>query len=79
MVVDYDLSNLPTDQVEMWIWLRADGIRGQIMAAQAERLGLPLALGRRMGLALTEKPQPIFNNGGLVADAESSVAEKKEV
>jgi hypothetical protein len=79
MFVDYDLSNLPDDQAELWVWLRTDEIRGQIMAAQAERLGLPLALGRRMGLALTEKPQPIFDNGGLVADAETSVAEKKEV
>lgn len=79
MIPDYDLSNLPDDQVEIWIWLRSDGIRGQIMAAQAERLGLPLALGRRMGLALVEKPQPIFNNVGLVASPLTSVTEKKEV
>ena len=45
MVADYDLSNLPTDQAEVWICLHADNICSQIMAAQAERLGFPVHLG----------------------------------
>jgi len=62
MVVDYDLSNLPDDQAELWIWLRTDEICGQIMAAQAERLGFPLALGHHIASAIIRKPQAIFNN-----------------
>ena len=38
---------LPTEQVDLWIYLQVDGIFGQIMADQAERLGFPLALGRQ--------------------------------
>jgi hypothetical protein len=53
MVLDYDLSNLPTDQAELWICLQADSIRGQIVAAQAERLGFPLALGPWMVPGIT--------------------------
>jgi len=60
MVVDYDLSSLPTDQAELWICLQADAIRGQIMAAQAERLGFPLALGHRLISAMTQKHPAIF-------------------
>ena len=41
MAPDYDLSNLPTDQVDLWIYLQVDAIFGQIMADQAERLGFP--------------------------------------
>jgi hypothetical protein len=60
MVVDYDLSNLPTDQAEVWICLQADNICAQIMTAQAERLGFPLALGDRIVAAMTQKQQAIF-------------------
>ena len=38
MVVDYDLSDLPYHQAEVWVCLQADAICGQIMAAQAERM-----------------------------------------
>ena len=43
MIADYDLSNLPNEQAETWICLRADEICGQIIAEQAERLGFPVA------------------------------------
>jgi len=45
MTPDYDLSNLPTSQADVWINLQVDAILGQILADQAERLGFPLALG----------------------------------
>ncbi len=60
MIADYDLSNLPTDQAEVWICLQADAIRGQIMAAQADRLGFPLISGHRIVSAMTQKQQAIF-------------------
>jgi len=63
MVVDFDLSILPDDQAELWIWLRTDEICRQIIAAQAERLGFPLALGHRIASAIIQKPQAMFNNG----------------
>jgi hypothetical protein len=63
MAPDYDLSNLETSQADLWIYLQADAIFGQIMADQAERLGFPLALGHCIVSAMTEKPQAIFNNG----------------
>jgi hypothetical protein len=63
MIPDYDLSNLPGDQAEMWICLRADHICGQIIAAQAERLGHSLVLGHSIVAAMTQKPEAVFNNG----------------
>ena len=63
MAPDYDLSQLPTRQADLWICLQADVIFGQIMADQAERLGFPLALGQTIVSAMTQKPQAIFNNG----------------
>ena len=60
MVIDYDLSNLPTDQAELWICLQANSICGQIMAAQAERLGFPFVLGGRIVSAMTQKQQTFF-------------------
>ena len=64
MAPDYDLSTLPAEQVDLWIYLQADIICGQIMDDQAERLGFPLALvGKVSFSAMTAKPQPIFNNG----------------
>ena len=45
MTPDNDLSNLPTSQADVWIYLQVDAILGQILADQAERLGFPLALG----------------------------------
>ena len=62
MVVDYDLSDLPDDQAQLWVWLRTDEICGQIIAAQAARLGFPLALGHRITWAMTQKPQAVFND-----------------
>jgi len=60
MVVDYDLSDLPYHQAEVWICLQANAICGQIMAAQAERLGFPLVLEDRIVSAMARKPQAIF-------------------
>jgi hypothetical protein len=68
MAPDYDLSNLATSQVDLWIYLRFDDIFGQIMADQAERLGFPLVVGDSVVSAVTEKPQAIFNNGKRGAD-----------
>jgi hypothetical protein len=68
MAPDYDLSNLETSQVDLWIYLQFDAIFGQIMADQAERLGFPLAVGDCIVSAVTEKPQAIFNNGKRGAD-----------
>lgn len=62
MTPDYDLSNLPTSQADLWIFLQVDAILGQILADQAERLGFPLALGICTVAALTEKPQAILNS-----------------
>ena len=68
MAPDYDLSNLPTSQADLWISLQADAILGQILAEQAERLGFPLALGNCTVAALTEKPQAILNTAQRGAD-----------
>jgi hypothetical protein len=69
MAPDYDLSNLPTSQAELWICLQVDAILRQILAEQAGRLGYPLALGDCTVAALTEKPQVIFNTAQRGADA----------
>ena len=61
MAPDFDLSKLPADQADLWIYLHVDAIFGQIMADQAERLGFPLALGDSIVSAMTAKPQAIFN------------------
>jgi len=45
MTPDYDLSNLHTDQAELWIYLRFDAIFAEIFADQPERWASPLALG----------------------------------
>lgn len=68
MAPDYDLSNLPASQSDLWLYLQVDAILGQIMADQAERLGFPLALGDCIVLALREKPQAILNSAYGVAD-----------
>ena len=62
MAPDYDLSNLPTDQVDLWIYLQVDAIFGQIVADQAERLGFSFTLGDRIVSAVKEKPQARFSN-----------------
>jgi hypothetical protein len=62
MAPDYDLSNLPTSHVDLWIHLQVDAIFGQIMADQAERLGFPLALGDCTVAALTAKPPARLNS-----------------
>jgi len=63
MAPDFDLSNLPVSDADLWICLQADNIFGQIMADQAERLGFPPALGDSIASALVDKPQGVFNNG----------------
>jgi hypothetical protein len=45
MTPDYDLSNLQTDQADLWIYLQVDVILAQILADQTERRTSPLALG----------------------------------
>ena len=45
MTPDYDLSNLQTDQADLWIHLRVDAILAEILADQPERRTSPLALG----------------------------------
>ena len=45
MPPDYDLSNLQTWQADLWIRLQVGALHAEIFAAQAERLGFPLALG----------------------------------
>ena len=62
MIPDYDLSNLHTDQADLWIYLQVNVILSQILAEQAERRGFPLARGNCRVAALTEKPQAIFNS-----------------
>ena len=62
MTPDYDLSNLHTDQADLWIYLRVDAILAQILADQTERLGFPLALGDCTVAALTEKPPARLNS-----------------
>jgi hypothetical protein len=63
MAPDYDLSNLETAQVDLWVYLQGNFIFGQIMADQAKRLGFSLVLGDCIAPAMTEKPQAIFNTG----------------
>jgi hypothetical protein len=64
MAPDFDLSNLPSSQVDMWLFLQSGDILGKIMAEQAERMGFPLALRDRIVSAITMKPQARFNNDG---------------
>ncbi|MGA2610148.1 MAG: hypothetical protein ABSH01_22120 [Terriglobia bacterium] len=68
MAPDYDLSNLETSQVDLWMYLQVDAIRAEILADQAECLGFPLALGDGIVSVVTEKPQAIFKNGKRGAD-----------
>ena len=51
-MIDYDLSNLPIDQAELWICLQANSICSQIMAAQAEQLGFSFVLAPPPSLSL---------------------------
>ena len=62
MAPDYDLSSLETSQADLWLFLRVDAIRAEILAEQAKRLALPLALGRCALAAITEKPQATLNS-----------------
>jgi hypothetical protein len=68
MAPDSDLSNLPTFQVDLWIYLQFDASVGQIMADKADRLGCPLAGGNCIVSAVTEKPQALFNSWKRDAD-----------
>jgi hypothetical protein len=62
MAADYDLSNLPTDQAEVWICLQADVIYGQIVADQAERLGFSYGPGHSIVSTLSRRSLVIFSN-----------------
>jgi len=62
MTPDYDLSNLEASQADLWLFLRVGAIRAEILAEQAKRLALPLALGRCALAAITEKPQATLNS-----------------
>jgi hypothetical protein len=68
MTPDYDLSNLPTSQADLWVFLQADDILSQILTKQAERLGCPLALRGCTFAARMEEPQAIFNTARRGAD-----------
>jgi hypothetical protein len=57
MTPDYDLSNLETSQADLWLFLQVEPIRAEIVADQAKRLALPLALGSCAVAAITGKPQ----------------------
>jgi len=61
MTPDYDLSNLETSQADLWLFLRVDTIRAEILVDQAKRLTLPLAPGSCAVAAVTEKPQATLN------------------
>ena len=61
MAPDYDLSNLETSQVDLWMYLQVDAIFGQIIADQAKRLRFPLALRRCPVAVLTGKPPAKLN------------------
>jgi hypothetical protein len=45
MTPDYDLSNLHTDQADLWMYLQVDAILSEILADQPERRASPLTLG----------------------------------
>jgi hypothetical protein len=45
MILDYDLSNLHTDQADFWMYLKVDTILAEIVADQPARRASPLALG----------------------------------
>jgi hypothetical protein len=68
MAPDYDLSNLETSQVDLWIYLQLDALLDQILAGQAERLGFPLVVGDCIVSAVAEKPQALFQNEKRGAD-----------
>jgi hypothetical protein len=68
MAPDYDLSNLETSQVDLWIYLQFDSIFGRIMTDQAERLGFPFLVGDCIVSAVTEKSQALFFKGKRGAD-----------
>jgi hypothetical protein len=55
MAPDFDFSNLPECEVEMWINLQAEAIIGQIMADQATRLGFPPAMAYSIASAMANK------------------------
>ena len=61
MTPDYDLSNMPTSHIDLWMYLQGNAIFGQIMDDQAERLGFPIALRDCTVAALTEMPPARLN------------------
>jgi hypothetical protein len=68
MAPDYDLSNLETSQVDLWINLELDDIFGHIMPEKAERLGFAPVEGDCIISAVAEKPQAAFDNRKRGAD-----------
>jgi hypothetical protein len=77
MTPDYDLSSLETSQSDLWLFLRVDAIRAEILADQAKRLALPLALGSCAVPVITEKPQATLNSVQPGANVQTSVSENK--
>ena len=63
MAPDFDLSNLQTAQVDLWICLQADAICGQILADQAQRLGFAFALRGGIVSTVSREAPAIFSNG----------------
>ena len=45
MTLDYDLSNLHTDQADLWMYLKVSTMLAEIVADQPARRASPLALG----------------------------------
>jgi hypothetical protein len=74
MTPDYDLSNLETSQADLWLFLRVEAIRAEILADQAKRLALRLGLGICAGAAITEEPQATLNSVQPGADVQASVS-----
>ena len=65
---DYDLSNLETSQVDLWIQLELVDIFSQMKADQPERRAFAHVIGGCIISAVTEKPQAALDNRKLGAD-----------
>ena len=68
MAPDYDLSNLETSQVDLWIQLELVDIFSQMKADQPERRAFAHVVGRCIASAVTEKPQAAFDDREPGAD-----------
>ena len=68
MAPDYDLSNLETSQVDLWIQLELADIFGQMKADQVERRAFAHVVEGCIVSAVSEKPQAAFDNRKRGAD-----------